>query len=217
MLGRGDAAVGAREAAAMRHFRAADPVELQRIEIRVRVLHEGEVGNVAADRAEHGAVLRRLVVEKIGRDQRAGARHVLDDEVRIAGNILAHVARDDPRPGVVVARRRADDDADLLAAVEVRNRCAPTDGKPNKSERARKCRSPHGVLPCTPCALFVSMPARSVRGRRSGPCRSSDAVSRFDLITAILASAALTAGRSAMALNQRARLGLSSQLTPWAS
>src|SRR5262249_13841295 len=46
---------------------------------------------------------------------------------------------------------------------------------------------------------------------------SSDAVSRLDLMPPILASAALTAGRSLMALNQRARFGLSSHFTPWAS
>jgi hypothetical protein len=46
---------------------------------------------------------------------------------------------------------------------------------------------------------------------------SSVAVSRLDLITPTLASAALTAGRSSIALNQRARLGLSSHFTPWAS
>jgi hypothetical protein len=46
---------------------------------------------------------------------------------------------------------------------------------------------------------------------------SSLAVSRLDLITATLASAALTAGRSSIALNQRARFGWSSHLTPWTS
>ncbi len=46
---------------------------------------------------------------------------------------------------------------------------------------------------------------------------SSVAVSRFDLMTPTLASAAFTAGRSSIALNQRARFGLSSHFTPWLS
>ena len=37
-------------------------------------------------------------VNIIRRDHRAGARHVLDDEIRVAGNILSHVLRDEPRP-----------------------------------------------------------------------------------------------------------------------
>ena len=37
-------------------------------------------------------------VNIIRRNHGAGARHVLDDEVGIAGNILSHVLRDEPRP-----------------------------------------------------------------------------------------------------------------------
>ena len=46
---------------------------------------------------------------------------------------------------------------------------------------------------------------------------SSLAVSRFDLMAPTLASAAFTAGRSSIDLNQRARFGLSSHFTPWMS
>ncbi len=75
----------------------------------------------------------------------------------------------------------------------------------------------HSCPPSYLAARATITPGRSGRARRSGPCPSSEAVSRFDLITATLASAAFTAGRSLMASNQRATLGWSSHFTPWAS
>ena len=57
----------------------------------------------------------------IGGDHRAGARHVLHDESRIARNMLAHEAR--VSAGiliVIVAGLIADDDADGFALIEGR-------------------------------------------------------------------------------------------------
>jgi hypothetical protein len=68
ILGRLDAGVRARVAAAMGDLRAADPIEFQRIVVGVGLAHERIIGDVAADHAERAAVLRGLVVEVIGRD-----------------------------------------------------------------------------------------------------------------------------------------------------
>ncbi len=66
------------------------------------------------------AVLRCDVVEIVRRDHAAGARHVARDDGRVAGNMLAEMARDEARIGVVgAARPDRNDDRDGLAAVEV--------------------------------------------------------------------------------------------------
>ena len=65
--------------------------------------------------AMHGAVLQRVVVHVVGRDDVAAARHVLHDRGRIAGKIFGHVARDEPREQIVgAARTRAGDDGQAL-------------------------------------------------------------------------------------------------------
>ena len=98
---------------------AADPVELHRIEADVRDLHHRRRRHRARRHPDHGAVARRHVEHVVGRDQRARARHVLDDDVRIAGDMSGHMSCKQPRPHVVVAAGgRADDDPDLLAFVE---------------------------------------------------------------------------------------------------
>ena len=71
----------------------------------------------------NGAVLRRDVVEVRDRGVAAGARHVGDDHARIAGDVLAHVAGEQPRVDVVAAAGRgADDHGDLPALVELGDR-----------------------------------------------------------------------------------------------
>src|SRR5262249_21237307 len=84
---------------------------------------ESDERHVARERADGGAVLGREVVEIIDRAQAAGARHVLHDHARIAGNEPAEMARQEPRIGVVTAARPiADDQIDLLAPVETGDR-----------------------------------------------------------------------------------------------
>ena len=58
-------------------------------------------------------------VHMVGADQMAGARHVLDDNRGLAGNMLADMARNRARIGVeAAAGRGGDDDADGFAFVE---------------------------------------------------------------------------------------------------
>jgi hypothetical protein len=55
----------------------------------------------------------------IGRDDVAGARHVLDHDRRLAGNMPCDMASNEPRPEIVVlSRRGADNELELLAAEE---------------------------------------------------------------------------------------------------
>ncbi len=70
-----------------------------------------------------GAVARRDLRHVVGGGDAAAARHVDDHELRIARNVLAHEAGEQPRILVVVAAGRgADDHADLLALVEIGHR-----------------------------------------------------------------------------------------------
>ena len=48
------------------------------------------------DQADGGAVLRRLGKQIVGGQEAAGARHALDDEIRLAGNVVAHMRGKQP-------------------------------------------------------------------------------------------------------------------------
>ncbi len=73
-------------------------------------------------RADRGAVLGGDIVDVRRRDMAAGARHVDRQHRRVAGDVPAKVTRHQPRIAVVAATRdRADDKADGLTAVEVRD------------------------------------------------------------------------------------------------
>ena len=99
--------------------------EPSQVNLRAIELHGGigaeqpDHRDVAAEHAEGGAVLGRGAVEKVGRPQAAGARHVLHRDRRIARNEAPEVPRQQPRREVVAAARPvADDQVDLPALVE---------------------------------------------------------------------------------------------------
>ena len=74
------------------------------------------------ERIDHGAVGRRRGGDIAHRIQARRARHVLHDDVRLARDVAADVAREHARVVVVTAaRRETDDDADRLAFVEIRD------------------------------------------------------------------------------------------------
>src|SRR4029453_2550393 len=72
----------------------ADPAEAATVELRVGLAKERLDRRGAASDAEHGAGARHGVVEIVRKHEAAGARHVLHDEARIAGQEAAHVAGD---------------------------------------------------------------------------------------------------------------------------
>jgi hypothetical protein len=77
------------------------------------------VGQSGKRRADHGAVERPGGVELVGHRQAAGAGLVLDDDARLARNMVGKMARQEARIGVV---SRPDPDAHhethRLAAIE---------------------------------------------------------------------------------------------------
>ena len=102
---------------------AADPGVAARVVLRRAAADQRLHRHAAADHADRGAVLGRDVVEEIREPQAAGAGHVLRHDVGIAGDVLAHVAREHARIEVVVAAGGvADQQLDGLAAVEVGDR-----------------------------------------------------------------------------------------------
>src|SRR5262249_53691484 len=68
---------------------AADPVELAGVELRRLIAEKRIEGGAARNGADHRAVLRQGVVERIGKAEAAGAVHVLDDDSGVARYVLA--------------------------------------------------------------------------------------------------------------------------------
>ena len=98
----------------------AEPDQLCRIEMRRRRLQQWRRRNAVERHADRRAVLRAERVKLVDHEEPAGGRLVLHDDARVAGNMRRHMARHDAGEQVVsAARRRADDETDLLAAVEV--------------------------------------------------------------------------------------------------
>ena len=77
-------------------------------------------GDERVDRADDGAVPHRDIGEMIGEQERADARHVLDDDHRIAGNVLPNMFGNETAIGIVAAADGgADDQVDCLALVKI--------------------------------------------------------------------------------------------------
>ena len=76
-------------------------VNLERVETRAGHAADRSERRVARDDAHHAAVLRRHVVDVVGRVEAAAARHILRHHVGLAREMLADVAGDDAAPLVV--------------------------------------------------------------------------------------------------------------------
>jgi hypothetical protein len=89
---------------------------------RTRAIAEQRIDHRAHEqRADDGAVLGRDIVDVCRCDVARGARHVVDDDAGITGNVFADMARDHSAVEIVAAAgRRGDDDGDGLALVELR-------------------------------------------------------------------------------------------------
>ena len=114
--------------AAGRDFRveAAEPVELARVELAALRIDQRLDGVDRVRHADGEAVARRHGGEIAGRLQRAGARHVLDDDVRVARHVPRQVLGEQPQIKLEGrAGRIADHRLDGLAAIERGERPAP--------------------------------------------------------------------------------------------
>ena len=75
--------------------------------------------------------LGALLEHEIGGGHAAGGRHVLHDDGRIAGNVLAEMARRGARLQVVsAADAGADNEGDLLAGIEILLARRPASDRP---------------------------------------------------------------------------------------
>ena len=109
------------------HVRAvggvADPEEVAGIELDLAAAKRLMRGHVLHDGVQHGAVARRLRGEPVGRLQADRAGHVAGDDRRLARNVPADMARNEPCAQVVVAAGRGrDQHGQGLAAIEIRHR-----------------------------------------------------------------------------------------------
>ena len=133
---------------------AADPGELRSLEVDAGRGEQLGGRDIALHRGDDGAVARRLIGKIVGRREAVRAIHVLHDDQRMAGKILGDVGRDQATEGVVgAARRRADNELDLLALVEVLHRVGGEGlgrkgGKGQQAAGKAKRRKPrgHGIL-----------------------------------------------------------------------
>ena len=100
----------------------AEPVDLAHVEAHALFIEERLERDRPLHRADDAAVLRRDVVDVVGGDDGAGARHVLDDDAGRAGNMPCDVAP--YRAGVEIvpaAGGGADDEGQVAACIEFRH------------------------------------------------------------------------------------------------
>ena len=131
----------------------ADPVEIAHVELDAGLAERLVGRRCLAEHGEDGAVLRRDLVEPVRGAAAAGARHVLRDHGRLAGNLLAEEAREQLGIDVVAAAGTiADDQPHGLAAIELGDvvrlrRCA---GGADSQHSRKGCKGPkHHKPPIT--------------------------------------------------------------------
>src|SRR5262245_22928411 len=99
--------------------RHADPFELAPVELDAGAAKQLLRNQIADEIADGEAVRLGRLVNRVGRHQAAGARDVIHQHRRIAGNILGNMPTDHPRISIeAAAGRKADEDADGFAGVE---------------------------------------------------------------------------------------------------
>src|ERR1044071_7373660 len=123
--------------------RRAEPADLRGVELRLPVLEEWLKRHRVLKQRDHGAVLWRDIVQVIGGAESAGGWHVLRHDGGIARNMLAKMFGDGARVDVVAAAdRRADDEVEVLALVEIRDgvsaRRTGQDQRQGQREQARR-------------------------------------------------------------------------------
>ena len=144
--------------------RRADPAKIRQIEFDVAAVGRKQLQprlerHVAGRHADHGAVALGDIVEIIGDDQPGGARHVLDDDGGIAGDVPAVVIGQRAGGDVVAAGRRAGDrKLDGLAAIKV---CDGFARAPLSATAARSKTSANAEMSCARHAAASASEASS--------------------------------------------------------
>src|SRR5262245_66016588 len=131
-----------------------EPLEFGRFEAHaLRLQPLGEWDGVREQ--DLGAVLWSWTIEMVARDDAAGARHVLHDDGRVAGNVAGEMLADDAAIEVIAAARlRPHQDRNGLARVEfgdtLRVDGRGADGDLRQSDGCADDRVPqvqHAILP----------------------------------------------------------------------
>ncbi len=73
---------------------APDEIHFHRVELCRLDPIERRIGDGGLDQRNHRAVLGRIRVQEIHRPQSAGARHVIDDDVRLARKMRGNIGRE---------------------------------------------------------------------------------------------------------------------------
>src|SRR5262245_48712344 len=136
----------------------------------MRVAHQRLEGVPALDGGDRGAVLGRDVGPEADQPAAAGAGHVLHDDRRVAGQMLAEMAPEQPRISIVgTARTGADIEVDVLAFEILRGRSTRRGGS-KQNGRADGEGSSHRTAYALSAFAAIKSRARSSplsRGRRA--------------------------------------------------
>ena len=122
------------------------------------------------ERDHHGAVLRLRHVERANGHETSGAGHVLNDDRRMARNVVGDEAGQGAGIGVVAAAgTEADNDGDRLAFVEIigsRQRRRRYEGGREEWREKGRTSPGHSTSPLMACAIiYCEMPARKPKIR----------------------------------------------------
>src|SRR5215471_8503177 len=102
---------------------AAEIIEFGSIVLGTLVAEQRLKRRGAGERPEYGAVLRGDIVEPIGKPHAAASSHVLRQDGRIAGDVLAHMSSDHARIKIVAPTHAGVDvEFDGFTPIKVRNR-----------------------------------------------------------------------------------------------
>jgi hypothetical protein len=98
----------------------SEPVETGNVELDAVRPADGGRHDVTQREGDGGAIPGGRVVERVGKDQPAAGRIVLDNQVRMAGDMLSDMARHEARHHIIISSDRpCDDQRDLLAAIKL--------------------------------------------------------------------------------------------------
>ena len=153
--------VRAREHAHQRAF--AGPIaanqadHLARTQVHRHVVHRLPHRDALLHCGDDRAVAWSGAIHEIGGDTAGCADHVLEDELGIARDVLAEMAADETRVGIVAATRIGrDDHANAGAAVEIRDRIGAARTRPDGRGEHRNDRNGGNQSHLSPHAWFGS-------------------------------------------------------------
>ena len=162
------------------HFllRGSDPIEFRRHIARTAVLgiEQRLDAHPAPDHPDLGAVMPGDVVQVVGGHHAGRARHLLQDEERMPGQVAAQMRNDEAAVEFITAAAgAADHELDLLAGEELLDRLGACRQRTERAERGgttqrRDSRNPVLSVQPAPCASFPAFTHRNISLYTSSQC-----------------------------------------------